>query len=493
MTSSVAQRLMVSIIATTSLLLLFFGILSALVQRSALNAQLMATATAVGSRLASALPTPIWNVDNAQIENVLKGEMQAREIEAIAVTGAKDPITTLVRDAQGHPVAAPGQAGMGAPAREVPLVFDDQGTPRQLGRALVFVSTRQVDRAFRNSLLWLVAEIALLNGILVLLLSLVVKLAVIQPLHAFRDALKAMASADADLTRKLDEGRSDEFGEIAHCFNIVTEQFRGIIQNLAGQADQVASGSAELSATAEQIHATTAEIAHGSERQGASMHGVLVDMDRLASLIQHMNDRLGRSSDQATQAVGVARDGAQAGEATAGAMKSIRDATTSMAQAVGVVHEIADQTNLLSLNAAIEAAKAGEMGRGFSVVADEVRKLAERSAKATDEIHTLIAEVDVSVERGGKTVVRSVDSLQEIQGQIEGLARNFQGIAEAMSQQSATGTEVRSKVEGTNQQIERSVSATQQLATTVEEIVRTAAELAKIADRLRSEVARFKF
>ena len=494
MTASVAQRLKVSIVATTSLLLLASGVISALVQRSALNNQLMAMATAVGSRLASALPTPVWNVDTAQIESVLKGELQAPEIEAIAVAGTRGPITAVERDPDGRPVVVPAAARerQGVLRREVPLVFNDQGNPRDLGRAQVFVTTRLVDRAFRASLLWLVAEVVMLNGILVLLLSLVVRLTVIQPLHGFRDALRSMAGADADLTRKLDEHRGDEFGEIAHFFNRVTEQFRRIIQNLNGQAVHVASGSAELSATAEEMRTTTMEIAHGSESQGASMHGVLVDMDRLARLIQDMNDRLGQASGQAAQAVTVARDGAQAGEATAGAMRSIRDATGRMAQAVGVVHEIADQTNLLSLNAAIEAAKAGEMGKGFSVVADEVRKLAERSAKATEEIQALIGEVDVSVGQGGKTVVRSVDSLKTIQGRIENLAGNFQGIAEAMSQQSATGSEVRRHVEGTNQQIERSVSATQELSATVEEIVRTAAELAQVAEGLRGEVSRYR-
>jgi ABC-type amino acid transport substrate-binding protein len=172
-------------------------------------------------------------------------------------------------------------------------------------------------------------------------------------------------------------------------------------------------------------------------------------------------------------------------------MNAIRDATKRMAQAVTVIHEIANQTNLLSLNAAIEAAKAGEQGKGFSVVAEEVRKLAERSAQATREIQALIQEVNTRVEQGGSTVSRSVESLASIRSHIDNLASNFRGIAEAMKQQTSTGTEVRSRVEGTTKEIERTATASLELSATVDEIVRTSVELSKVAAGLTARVSRY--
>ena len=310
---------------------------------------------------------------------------------------------------------------------------------------------------------------------------------VLKPLRIVREGIERN-----DLTVKLEGLSEDEIGALGLAFNQSTEQFRGIFQSLAGDAENVASGSAQLSATADQMHITTDEIANVCERQRVSMQSVLTVMDRLSALIKEMNARLAESSAGAGQAVEVSREGGQAGEATAGAMEVIRDATLRMAQAVSVVQEIANQTNLLSLNAAIEAAKAGKLGRGFAVVAEEVRKLAERSALATDEIQTLIQEVDNSVEEGEKTVSRSVRALSVIRGHIDTLAGNFNNISEAMKQQVVTGSEVRTHVDATNSEIERSVSASLELSTTVGEVVHTASELAKVAEGLAGHVGRYK-
>jgi methyl-accepting chemotaxis protein len=493
MAARVAKRLKVSILTTTSALLVVFGIFSSLAERSALHHQLDQTTEAVASRLAVSLPTPVWNVDSSQIQNVLMGEMAAPEVAGIAVLGPSGPLAVVQRDAGGRPVMRPAPAEFkDGLVQDIPLTYEDQGTSKDLGKAALFITTRYVARAFWKSLLWLALEIVLLDLVLIFLLTSLVNVTLIGPLHRFRDALDSMTGENADLAAKLDETRGDEFGEIAHCFNLVKEQFRAIIQRLGGQADQVASGSAQLSATAEQMHQTTAEIARGSERQGVSMHDVIKEMDQLGRLIQEMNTQLDQCSRRADQAALVAREGAEAGAATTAAMGEIQDATRRMAAAVGVVHEIAEQTNLLSLNAAIEAAKAGEMGKGFSVVAEEVRKLAERSAKATEEIQVLIREVDASVDKGGRTVAGSMGSMTNIQEHIDGLVANFQGISQAMAAQSATGDEVRGHVAGTNQEIERSVSATQQLAATVQEIARTSGELARVADALRTDVTRFK-
>jgi methyl-accepting chemotaxis protein len=490
---SVAQRLNASIIITVSILLLLMGGISSVRERSNLNRQLARAATSIQKQMTVALPATIWTMDSAMLDNILTGAMSAPELAGIAVIGPKGPTAIMVRDSSGKPTMKDNTSGLSTSSMvETPIVYDDLGTPKNLGTLQLFISSRSVDVAFRNSLLLLATEILVMDILLSLVLSWVIKVGVIRPLHSLRDALESMTGADADLTLHLDERRADEFGQISHHFNQVAGLFRTIVKDMAGEAANVASSSSELSSTAEQMQVTASEIAKGNETQRVSMSGVLADMDRLSILIAEMDKRLIESSDRASQTADISREGAEAGEATANAMGYIRDATKRMAQAVTVIHEIANQTNLLSLNAAIEAAKAGEQGKGFSVVAEEVRKLAERSAQATKEIQSLIQEVNSRVEQGGSTVSRSVESLTSIRSHIDNLARNFKSISEAMKQQTNTGSEVRSRVEGTNKEIERTATASVELAATVDEIVRTAAELSKVAEGLTARVSGYK-
>ncbi len=385
---SVSQRLNGSIIFTVSVLLLMMGVISSVRERSSLNRQLARTASVIQSQLSVALPAPIWAMDTHLVDTILSGAMSAPEIEGIAVTGPKGPLAIMARDASGNPIRMDSASGFTSTMKsEAPIIYNDNGNTRNLGTLQVFISSKAVGDAFWKSLVLLTIEIVVMDILLILVLSWVVRAGVIRPLHSLRDALASMTGNDADLDRRLDERRSDEFGQISHHFNQVAGLFRTIVKDLTVEAANVASSSSELSSTAEQMQITASEIAEGNETQRVSMSGVLSDMDRLSALISNMDNRLIESSNRASQTADISREGGEAGEATARAMNSIRDATKRMAQAVTVIHEIANQTNLLSLNAAIEAAKAGEQGKGFSVVAEEVRKLAERSAQATQEIH----------------------------------------------------------------------------------------------------------
>jgi len=383
----------------------------------------------------------------------------------------------------------------------------DDGTEEKIGTIQLFYNydkaRREINKFFIVQLAFFIISIILISVLVYFVLS----MKIVNPIVKMNGILLDISQGEGDLTKRLTVLTSDEIGLMAKYFNdfliklnMIVLQIKNISQSFGEKSSTLASTTEELSANNMEISVQIQSVATASDEMSATVQEIARISERNKQMAEESTEKTDKGSkrlDEVVESTKHTTDDIK--RFTENDITQLKEKANAIYEIVDVINEIADQTNLLALNAAIEAARAGEAGKGFAVVADEIRKLAEKTTKSTDEIYSMVKDIQQSSETVVDGMSQKVIKLEDIATMLVGIGKEIASVsvntknilqeiiavATATQEQSKVSEDISSNILAVSESMNQNTDAVGQLANMAEELASIGKEMTDITGHFK--------